>query len=138
MVTGSNSNYHSTIKGIWWWYLKILCFLIIFSLNFPKLIVFKQFLQTLTMAAPTGNFDPSNTTNEENTSHPLLKIQSTNLNLLLDVTQYPKQLEMLIVALNHSALSTIVLSSFYVPITWLSLVGSLVVFYKTMKIVIFN
>lgn len=45
---------------------------------------------------------------------------------------------MLIVALNNSVLSTMTSSSFSVPITWLSLAGSTIVFNKTNKLVTFQ
>ena len=47
----------------------------------------------------------------------------------------PEVLKMLIIALNHSVLSTVMTSSFSVPMSWLSLAGSAVVFNKTSKIV---
>ena len=86
------------------------------------------------MAAPNVHVDPSQTT-DENTSQPLMKIQSTNCQVQPDETQYPDELKKLIVALNHSVLSTIMSTSFSVPMTWLSLTGSTVVFNKTINVV---
>lgn len=83
------------------------------------------------METPTAKVDPSNNTNEEEISQPLLKIQISNLCLLPTIDQYHEQLQMLILALNHSVLSLVLLSSFGVPMTWLSLVGSTIVFNKT-------
>lgn len=66
-----------------------------------------------------------------------MKIQSLNFRAQPDVTQYPEQLQMLIVAQNYSVLSTIMSYSFSVPMTWLSLADSMAVFNKTMKVVTF-
>ena len=98
----------------------------------------KKTFANLTMAIPTANVDPSNNTNKEEISQPLLKIQSLNLRLLPTVDQYPEQLQMLIIALNHFVLSTMLSSPLAVPRTWLSLIGSMVVFNKTTKVVTFQ
>ena len=54
------------------------------------------------------------------------------------VDQYPEQLHMLIQTLNNSILSTMLSDSSAVPMTWISLVGSMVVFNKTTKVVTFQ
>ena len=90
------------------------------------------------MAEQAGHVDPSNTTTEETTSQPLMKIQSSNFRVQIDVTKYPEQLQMLIVALNHYVLSMVMSSSFSVPMTWLSLVGLTTMFNKMTKVVAFQ
>lgn len=45
---------------------------------------------------------------------------------------------MFIIALNHSVLSTTMSASFYIPMAWLSLVGSTVVYNMTVKVVTFQ
>lgn len=89
------------------------------------------------MAATNVNIDPSQTTDDA-TSQPLLKIQSTNYRVQPYVNKYPEDLKMLIVALNHSVLSIVMLSSFSVLMTSLSLVGSTIVFNKTTKVLTFQ
>lgn len=79
------------------------------------------------MVALAGHVDSSDTTDEA-TSQPLLKIQSSSYRVQRDVLQYPKPLQILIVVLNHSVLSTIISSSFSVPMTRLPLAGSTIVF----------
>lgn len=76
------------------------------------------------MVASNTNVDPTNTTNEEEISQPLMKIQNTNICLLLTVDQCAEQLQMLILALNHHVLSTVLSSLFGVLMTWLYLAGS--------------
>ena len=89
------------------------------------------------MTAINMNVDRSQTTDDA-TYQPLLKIQSTNYRVQPNVDVYPKELKMLIIALNHSLLSTVMSSSFSIPMTWLSLAGLTVVFNKTTKVVIFQ
>ncbi|CAI9277902.1 unnamed protein product [Lactuca saligna] len=90
------------------------------------------------MAAPIGYVDPTNTTIEDTASQPLMKIQSSNLCVQCDVLKYPRELKMLIVALKHFVLSMVMSSAFSVPMTWLSLVGSTLVFNKITKVVTFQ
>lgn len=89
------------------------------------------------MVAKNVNNDPSQTADED-TSQALLKIQSTNYTVQPNVDVYPDELQMLIVALNHSVLSTVMSSYFAVLMTWLSLAGSIAVFNKTTKVVTFQ
>ena len=77
---------------------------------------FKKFLR-LTMAATQSN-------TKEVISKSLMKIQSTNFQVDPNVSSYPEELKMLIVALKKSALSTAMFSSFPVPMTWLSMAAS--------------
>ena len=77
-------------------------------------------------------------TTEDITSNPIMKIQSTNYQVLGDVDFYPEELRMLIVALQHLVLSTVMFRSFVVPLTWLSLDGSTATYSKTMQIVTFQ
>ena len=88
------------------------------------------------MAATNANVDPSQTT-DDITSQPLMKIQST-IRVQSDVTQYPEELQILIVALQNSSLSMAMFSSFSMPMTWLSLASSTAVYSKTMKVVTFQ
>lgn len=67
-----------------------------------------------------------------------MKIHSSNFRVQRDVLKYPEELQMLIIALNHSVLSMVMSSSFSVPMTWLSLVGSTLVFNKITKVVTFQ
>lgn len=69
------------------------------------------------MVVPQTDVDPTNTTNEEEISQPLMKIQNMNLQLLPMVHRYPEQLETLIQTLNNYVLSTTLSSSFAVPMT---------------------
>ncbi|CAI9271719.1 unnamed protein product [Lactuca saligna] len=90
------------------------------------------------MANPQTNVDPTNTTNEEEISQSLMKIQNTNLRLLPTVDQYLEQLRMLIQTLNNVVLSTVLSYSFVVPMSLISLAGSTTVFNKTTKVVQFQ
>lgn len=89
------------------------------------------------MAAQLGHVDPSNTT-EDVTSQPILEISSSNYWVQHDVLKYPYELKMLIVALNHSFLSTIMDASFSVTMIRLYVAGSTTVFNKTSKVVMFQ
>ena len=55
-------------------------------------------------------------TTEDVSSQPIMKIQSTNYQVHGDVDAYPKGLQMLIVALQNSVLSTTMFNSFLVPL----------------------
>ena len=78
------------------------------------------------------------TTTKYISSRPTTKIQSTNYQLEDDVFVYPDALKMLIVALQHSGLSTAMFNSFDVPMYWLWMAGSTVTYSKAMDIVTFN
>lgn len=67
-----------------------------------------------------------------------MKIQSTNFRVNPDVDQYPDKLRMLIVALQIPVLSTLMFSSFSIPMSWLSLAGSTTIYNKAMKLVTFQ
>ena len=67
----------------------------------PNCTLFIKLFQTLTMAANQS------ATIEDVSSQPIMKIQSTNYQVERDVSLYPKELQMLIVALKHSVLSTL-------------------------------
>ncbi|CAI9281406.1 unnamed protein product [Lactuca saligna] len=84
-----------------------------------------------------AHVDPSQKTDDAS-SQPLLKIQSSNYRVQPDVTKYPEELKMLIVSLNHSFLSSVMATSFLVPMTWLSLECSTTVFNKTSNVVTFQ
>ena len=79
----------------------------------------------------------SNTTDDAS-SQPIMKIHSNNYQVDGDVTVYPEELNILIVALRHSVLSTAMFSSFEVPMSWLSMAGSTASYNKTLDTVTFN
>lgn len=87
------------------------------------------------MASTNVPVDPSQTTDEAS-SQPL-NIQGSNYRVQPGESRYPEELQMLIVSLNHSFISTVMTSSFLVPMTWLSLADSTAVFNKTSKVVTF-
>lgn len=105
---------------------------------FPYTHLSTEFSKILTLTAPTGHVDPSNTTTEDATSQTSMKIQSSNFHVKLDVSKYPEELQMLIVALNHYVLSMVMSCLFSVPMTLLSLVGSTLAFNKITKVVMFQ
>lgn len=128
-----------SIKGFWWAKLKTVVTLVkIFPKHSHNNHLFTKFSKTLTMVAPTGHVDPSNTTTEDATSQTSMKIQSSNFHVKLDVSKYPEELQMLIVALNHYVLSMVMSCLFSVPMTLLSLVGSTLAFNKITKVVMFQ
>ena len=69
------------------------------------------------------------TTNDVS-SQSLMKIQSTNFSVQSDESVYLEELQILIVALKSSVLSTAMFNSFVVPISWLSLAGSTTTYKK--------
>lgn len=77
-------------------------------------------------------------TTEDVSCQPIMKIQSTNYQVLGDVDAYPEGLQMFIIALQNFVLSTSMFNSFLVPLSWLSLTGSTTTYSKTMKIVTFQ
>lgn len=89
------------------------------------------------MAATNVQVDPSQTT-KDITLQPMMKIKSTNFQFHDNVFVYPEELKMLIVALQHSALSKVMFSSFFIPVAWLSLAGSTTTFSKTMNTITFQ
>ena len=89
------------------------------------------------MAAPHHTVDPT-TTNDEEVSQQMMKIQTTNLHLVPSLDQYPEALRMLFQTFNNFVLSTALSSSFAIPMEWLLIVGSTIVFNKTTKVVTFQ
>ncbi|KAL7612549.1 hypothetical protein Lser_V15G06652 [Lactuca serriola] len=83
------------------------------------------------MAATQSNTD-------EVLSQSLMKIQSTNYQVDPNVSSYPEELKMLIVALKRSPLSTSMFSSFSVPMIWLSLEASTASYNHTADVITFN
>lgn len=88
------------------------------DLIFPKSLLHENhlFYKTQIMAAPSGYVDRSNTI-EDAQSQPLLRIQSSNYYAQPDVSEYPDELKMLIVDLNHFVLLLVMSDSFSVPVT---------------------
>lgn len=89
------------------------------------------------MATSQHNVDPT-TTNEEEVSQPMMKIQTTNHCLVPSLDHYLKELWMFVQTLNNSVLSMTPSSSFTIPMTLLSLAASAVVFKNTTKVVSFQ
>lgn len=89
------------------------------------------------MANPAHADVPSQTTKYVS-SQPIMKIQSTKYQVEGDVSLYPEALQMLIVALKHSVLSTAMFNSVDVPLSWLSLVGSTTTYIIAMDVTTFN
>ena len=83
------------------------------------------------MAATHSNTD-------EVLSQSLMKIQSTNYQFDPNVSSYPEELKMLIVALKRSPLSTAMFSFFFVPMVWLSLAASTASYNHTTDVITFN
>ncbi|KAL7605237.1 hypothetical protein Lser_V15G14681 [Lactuca serriola] len=75
---------------------------------------------------------------EEVISQSLMKIQSTNYLVDPNVSSYPEELNMLIVALKRSPLSTTIFSSFPIPMTWLSMATSTASYNYSTDIITFN
>ena len=71
-------------------------------------------------------------------SKSLMKIQSMNFQVDPNVSSYPEELKMLIVALKKSALSTAMFSSFPVPMTLLSMVASTASFNYATNVITFD
>ena len=80
---------------------------------------------------------PSQTTKDVS-SHRIMKTQSTNYQVEGDVSMYPEALQMLIVALKHSILSTTMFNSFDVPLSRLYLVWSTTTYNKALDVITFN
>ena len=95
-----------------------------------------QFLQILfklsTMVAT------QNTSTNEVLSQPIMKIQSTNYHVEGNVSLYPEELKMLIIALQNSGLATIMFNSFAVLITWLSMAASAASYSMATYVITFN
>ena len=66
----------------------------------------------------------SSPTTEEVISVPILKIHGSNYQVESDLSKYPDELKMLVVALHNSVLSKAMFDSFAVPMSWLSKAGS--------------
>ena len=56
-------------------------------------------------------------TTEDVVSQLIMKLQSTNYQVEADVSLYPQELKMMIVALQHSGLSTAMFNAFDVPMS---------------------
>lgn len=93
---------------------------------------FFQIFKTLTMTANQSQ------TTKDVSSNPFMMIQSTNYQLLGHIDANPEGLQMLILALKHSVLSTKMFSAFDVPHSWLSIAASTATYSKTMQIVTFQ
>ncbi|CAI9299828.1 unnamed protein product [Lactuca saligna] len=89
------------------------------------------------MATSQHNVDHT-TNNDEDVSQPMMKIQTTNLYLVPSLDQYLEELRMCVQILNYFVLSTTLSSSFAIPMTWLSLDATTVVFNKSTKVVTFQ
>ena len=68
----------------------------------------------------------------------IMKIQSTNYQVEGDVSLYPEELKMLVVALQHSVLDATMFNSFEVPMTWLSMASSTASYNKATDVITFN
>ena len=66
----------------------------------------------------------SSPTTEEVVSVPILKIQGSNYQVESDLSKYPDELKMLVVALQNSVLSKAMFDFFVVPMSWLSKAAS--------------
>ena len=66
----------------------------------------------------------SSPTTDEIISFSILKIQGSNYQVELDLSKYPEELHMLVVALQNSVLSKAMFDSFAAPMSWLSKAGS--------------
>ena len=84
------------------------------------------------MVAATTN------TTYEIASQPIMKIQSTKYQVDGDVSMYPEELKMLIVALQHLGLATVMFNDFDVPMSWLSVSGSTASYIKATDVITFN
>ena len=77
-------------------------------------------------------------TTEEVASQPIMNIQSTNYQVEADVSLYPEELKIRVVALQYSGLSTAMFNAFDVLMSWLSMVGSTSTYSKALDVVTFN
>lgn len=100
-------------------------------LKIPNSLFFKLSRKLSTMA------DTQNTNTEEVVSQPIMKIQSTSYQVEGDVSLYPNELRMLIVALQHSGLEKAMFDAFAVLMTWLSMAGSTSSYIKAMDVITF-
>ena len=80
----------------------------------------------------------TNSNTDEVLSQSLMKIQSTNYQVDPNVSAYPEELKMLIVALKRSPLSTAMFRSFPVPMIWLSWAASTASYNHTADVITFN
>ena len=80
----------------------------------------------------------TNSNTDEVLSQSLMKIQSTNYQVDPNVSAYPEDLKMLIVALKLSPLSTAMFRSFPVPMVWLSRAASTASYNHTADVITFN
>ncbi|KAL7595681.1 hypothetical protein Lser_V15G29838 [Lactuca serriola] len=80
----------------------------------------------------------TNSNTDEVLSQSLMKIQSTNYQVDPNVSAYPEDLKMLIVALKQSPLSTAMFRSFPVPMVWLSRAASTASYNYTADVITFN
>ncbi|CAH1426642.1 unnamed protein product [Lactuca virosa] len=85
--------------------------------------------------ATSVHVDPST---KDVSSVPLMMIQATNYYVEGEVSQYPEELKMLIVALKNSILSTAMFNSFSVPMSWLSQAGSTATYNKASDTITFH
>ncbi|KAL7615776.1 hypothetical protein Lser_V15G03372 [Lactuca serriola] len=77
-------------------------------------------------------------TTKDASSQPIMKLQITNYQGEADVALYPDERKMVIIALQHSGLSTAIFKSFDVPMPWLSMAGSTATYSNSMDFVTFN
>ncbi|KAL7586161.1 hypothetical protein Lser_V15G40639 [Lactuca serriola] len=80
----------------------------------------------------------TNSNTDEVLSQSLMKIQSTNYQVDPNVSAYPEELKMLIVALKRSPLSTAMFRSFPVPMIWLSRAASTASYNHMVDVITFN
>ncbi|KAL7602722.1 hypothetical protein Lser_V15G16687 [Lactuca serriola] len=80
----------------------------------------------------------TNSNTDEVLSQSLMKIQSTNYQVDPNVSAYPEELKMLIVALKRSPLSTAMFRSIPVPMIWLSRAASTASYNHTADVITFN
>ena len=103
-----------------------------------KFSLFIILFKTLKMAnVDNVTAEPSHT-KKDVTSLPVMKIQGSNYQVESNVSLYPEELKMLIVALQHFVMSKAMFNSFAVPISWLSQVGSTATYSKALDMVTFN
>lgn len=69
---------------------------------------------------------------------PNMKIQSNNIWFNSSIEDYPKELKMLVHCINASILAHALTTSFSIPMKWLSLIGSTVIYNNTMDIITFQ
>lgn len=89
------------------------------------------------MAAKPNIVDQLNT-NDEEISQPTLKIQHNNLWFNPLINDHPDELKMLVQVMNDSVLTYTLTALFAIPMKWLSLVDSTVVYNRTTELVTFH